>query len=284
MNATILPLSQVRVAIVGLGLMGGSLAMALKGKCAALYGIDPDRTALELARRQKIVDYADSDPDRILPEADLVVLAAPVPVILTLLDQLPDLTPNPCAVLDLGSTKQLIVEAMHRLPKRFDPIGGHPLCGKEKLSLTNAEQTLFSGAPFLLTPLERTTPRALSVVRQMIETVGARAVVLEPAGHDRILAVTSHLPFLLASALTLAMPTEAAALIGPGLKSASRLAGTSSSMMLGVLQSNRENVLNALHEFQGIVAEIEALISSDDRYRLEAMLNEAQSKYRALIQ
>jgi len=126
----------------------------LKGKCAALFGIDPHQATLELALSQHIVDYADSDPAKLLPDADLVILAAPVPAILTLLEQLPAFTSNRCIVMDLGSSKRLIVEAMSRLPERFDPIGGHPICGKEKLSLANAERTLYYAAPFLLTPLE----------------------------------------------------------------------------------------------------------------------------------
>ena len=264
--------------------MGGSLALALKGKCAALFGIDPHQATLELACRQNIVDLADSDPAKLLADADVIVLAAPVPAILTLLEQLPSLMSNPCIVLDLGSTKQLIVEAMSRLPERFDPIGGHPICGKEKLSLANAERTLYYAAQFLLTPLKRTTPRALSAAHQIIEAVGAKAILLDALEHDRILASTSHLPFLLSSALTLATPNDVAPFIGPGFKSASRLAGTSSSMMIGVLQSNRENVFNALHEFQNQLAEIESAISANDFPQLESVLNNAKNKYQTFIQ
>jgi prephenate dehydrogenase len=143
MNEPDFNLAQSKIAIIGLGLMGGSLALALKGKCAALYGIDPDRATLDLACRQQIVDQADSDPAKLLPKADLLVLSAPVPAILTLLEGLPSQMPAPCIVLDLGSAKKLIVEAMSRLPERFDPIGGHPICGKENLSLANAERTLY---------------------------------------------------------------------------------------------------------------------------------------------
>jgi prephenate dehydrogenase len=277
-------LSESKIAIIGLGLMGGSLAWALKGKCAALFGIDPHQATLELALSQHIVDYADCDPAKLLPEADLVILAAPVPAILTLLEQLPRFISKRCIVLDLGSTKRLIVEAMSRLPERFDPIGGHPICGKEKLSLANAERTLYYAAPFVLTPLERTTPRALSAANQIIEAIGAKATILDAVEHDRILASTSHLPFLLSSALVLATTGDVSPFVGTGYKSTSRLAGTSSSMMLGVLQSNRENVLIALHEFQNQLAEIESAISANDFPRLESILNQAQSKYRTLIQ
>jgi prephenate dehydrogenase len=168
---------------------------------------------------------------------------------------------------------------MSRLPENFDPIGGHPICGKEKLSLANAERTLYYAAPFLLTPLERTSPRAISAAHQIIEAIGAKAKTLEAVEHDRILASTSHLPFLISSALALATPNDVAPFVGPGFKSTSRLAGTSSSMMLGVLQSNRENVLNALHGMQNQLADIESALSSDDFSKLESILNESQSKY-----
>ncbi|MBK7318290.1 prephenate dehydrogenase [Candidatus Villigracilis affinis] len=274
-------LAESKIAIIGLGLMGGSLALGLRGKCAALYGIDPHLPTLELALSQHIVDYADSDPAKLLPEVDLVILSAPVPAILTLLEQLPTFTPNSCIVMDMGSTKRLVVEAMSKLPERFDPIGGHPICGKEKLSLANAERTLYYAAPFLLTPLERTSSRAISAANQIIEALGAKGKTLDAVEHDRILASTSHLPFLISSALALTTPADVTPFVGPGFKSTSRLAGTSSSMMLGVLQSNRENVLNALHGMQSQLAEIEAALSSEDFAKLESLLNDAQAKYQS---
>lgn len=277
-------LAESKIAIIGLGLMGGSLALGLRGKCASLYGIDPHLPTLELALSQHIVDYADSDPAKLLPEADLVILSAPVPAILTLLEKLPAYTPNPCIVMDLGSTKRLVVDAMSKLPERFDPIGGHPICGKEKLSLANAERTLYYAAPFLLTPLERTSSRALSAANQIIEALGAKGKVLDAIDHDRILASTSHLPFLISSALARTTPEDVAPFVGPGFKSTSRLAGTSSSMMLGVLQSNRENVLNALHGMQAELAQIESALSAGDFEKLESLLNEAQSKYQIFTQ
>ena len=277
-------LAESKIAIIGLGLMGGSLALGLRGKCAALYGCDPHLPTLELALSQHIVDYADSDPAKLLPEVDLVILSAPVPAILTLLEQLPAFTSNPCIVMDMGSTKRLIVESMSRLPERFDPLGGHPICGKEKLSLANAERTLYYAAPFLLTPLERTSARALSAAHQIVEALGAKASTLDATEHDRILASTSHLPFLISSALALATPQDVTPFVGPGFKSTSRLAGTSSSMMLGVLQSNRENVLNALRGMQSQLAEIESSLASGNFSNLESMLNEAQAKYQSFTQ
>jgi prephenate dehydrogenase len=275
-------LSRSTIAIIGLGLMGGSLALALKGKCGAVHGIDPDPATLEMARQQNIVDRADSDPARLLPGAEVVILATPVPVIMTLLEQLPAFMPDPCIVLDLGSTKRLIVEAMSHLPERFNPIGGHPLCGKEKLTLANAERTLFYATPFLLTPLERTSARALSAALQLIEAVGAKAVMLDAVEHDRALASTSHLPFLLSSALVLATSAEVAPFIGPGFKSVSRLAGTSSSMMLGVLQSNRENVIEGVHRFRASLDEIETALEEGNDSQLQSLLTRTETQFAVL--
>jgi prephenate dehydrogenase len=276
-------LSKSKIAIIGLGLMGGSLALALKGKCAAVYGIDPDHSTLEMARRQTIVDRAESESATLLPSADIIILAAPVPAILTLLERLPINMPSSCIVLDIGSTKQLIVEAMSRLPERFDPIGGHPLCGKEKLSLANAERTLYYATQFLLTPLERTSSRALSAAHQIIEAIGAKAILLDAVEHDRILASTSHLPFLLSSALALATPEDIAPLIGPGFKSTSRLAGTSSSMMFGVLQSNRENVIEVIHHYLEVLGEIESTLEARNDIQLQTLLNNAVARYAQLM-
>jgi len=276
-------LQNAKVAIVGLGLMGGSLALALRGKCDALYGIDTDPATLELALAKQIVDQADSDPIKLLPQADLAILATPVPAIIDFIQKLPSFIQKPCIVLDLGSTKRDIVQAMSLLPERFDPIGGHPICGKEKLGLENADANLYQGAPFLVTALERTTIRAKSTVEQIVSIIGARLIEMDARDHDHILAATSHLPFLISSALALSTPPEFAPFIGTGFKSTSRLAGTSSHMMFGVLQSNRENILPAIQTFQNSLSQLESALQSENYKQLELLLNQSQSAYQSLV-
>ena len=276
-------LQNAKVAIVGLGLMGGSLALALKGKCAALYGIDSQRATLELALAKKIVDEAASDPAKLLPRADLVILATPVPAILDFIQKLPALTQNPCIVLDLGSTKRDILQAMAALPERFDPIGGHPICGKEKLGLENAAANLYQNAPFVVTVLERTTGRARAAIEKIISIVGARLLEMAAEDHDRILASTSHLPFLLSSALALSTPQEFVSFVGTGFKSTSRLAGTPAHMTMGILQTNRENILNAIQSFRGSLNRIEAALQNEDYPHLEHILNQSRAAYQSLI-
>jgi prephenate dehydrogenase len=275
-------LQDSRIAIVGLGLMGGSLALALKGRCAALYGVDSDQATVELALAKKVVDQADRDPATLLPQADLVILATPVPVILEFLQKLPSLLQKPCIVLDLGSTKRDILNAMAALPDYFDPIGGHPICGKEKLGLENAETNLFHSAPFVIAALDRTTPRARSAMQQIIAAIGARLIEIPAAEHDRVLAFTSHFPFLLSSALALATPSECSAFIGTGFRSTSRLAGTPPRMMMGILRSNRDNILNAVQFFRRSLDEIEDALQKENFAELENILNQSRSSYQSL--
>jgi len=277
-------LGDSRIAIIGLGLMGGSLALVLKGKCAALYGIDSNRATLELAIDKRIVDQADTDPAKLLAQADLVILATPVPAIIDFIQKLPSFVQEPCIVLDLGSTKKDILEAMSFLPEHFDPIGGHPICGKEKLGLENADVNLYQGAPFVLTPLERTTRRARNSAEQIISVVGAHLIEMDAGEHDRALAFTSHLPFLLSSALALSTPLEYSPFIGTGFQSTSRLAGTPSSITLGILQSNRENVLNAVSAFQKQLSEIHTKLASNDFQTLKGILNHSHDAYHSLLE
>lgn len=276
-------LSDFRVAIVGLGLMGGSLGLALRGRCAALYGVDPDPSALSLAMAQGVVARAASDPKAILPEADVVILAAPVGIILDYLVNLPELHPGPAIVLDIGSTKGHVTQAMQALPSRFDPVGGHPMCGKEVGGLANAEASIFQGATFAFTPLERTSRRARSFCGQLAAALGAIPLWLDASSHDRWTASTSHLPYLLANTLAAGIPIESAPLIGPGFRSTARLAVTSPRMMRDILATNQENVLTALARFKQRLDQVEALISQGNFDTLEALLEQGAEHYQAIL-
>ena len=276
-------LQDANIAIIGLGLMGGSLALSLKERCRRLSAFDSHLPTLELARRQEIVHFTESDPAKVLADADLVILACPVPAILDWIKRLPEYIQNPCIVLDIGSSKRTIVAALETLPENFDPIGGHPICGRERLSLANAERFLYRDAPFVLTSLSRTSKRASSAALQIVEALGGEPVWLDADDHDRILAATSHLPYLLSSALAHATMEEAAPLVGPGFRSTARLAGTSSSMMLGVLLSNADNVLSSITRFRQSLDIIESALLDEDQDALKIALDNARGQYLSLV-
>jgi prephenate dehydrogenase len=276
-------LKEANIALIGLGLMGGSLALSLKERCRRLSAYDSHPPTLELARRQEIVHLAESDPAKTLADADLVILACPVPSIVAWTERLPEYIHHSCLVLDIGSSKRTIVTALETLPSNFDPIGGHPICGRERLSLENAERFLYRDAPFVLTPLERTSENARSAALQIVEVLGANPIWLNADDHDRILSDTSHLPYLLSSALALATPDDCAPLTGPGFRSSARLAGTPSSMMLGVLQSNADNVLESVHRLQKKLSSIEAVLVDNNPDHLQSILDNARAHYHQLI-
>jgi prephenate dehydrogenase len=271
-------LENTKIAIIGLGLMGGSLALALKGKCAELVAVDENPVVRMTALQMGIVSRVDEDPRKILPSADLVILSTPVPAILKWLTFLPDYIPRQCIVLDVGSSKEAIIQAMNQLPERFEAIGGHPICGKEILSIENAEATLYENAPFVISLSERVSLRACMAALQIIGAIGARPLWMDAVTHDRVLAFTSHLPFLLASALTLSAPADASSLVGPGFNSTSRLASTPSSMMLGVLQTNRKNILEAISVFRFNLNLFEDAFLSQDYQELDNILENARQK------
>ncbi len=275
-------LSASRVALWGLGLMGGSLAMALKGHCARIDGIDADPETVALAQEWGVVERGSTRPEDVLPNADLVILATPVRVILAQLADLPRLHPGQAVVMDLGSTKQAIMAAMAALPDRFDPLGGHPMSGKEKSSLRYAEASVYRGAPFALTALPRTSQRARQLGEELVRAVQARPLWIDPAQHDRWVAATSHLPYLLSSALARCTPPEAAPLVGSGFRSTARLAGSSTRMMADILATNRQNIRAALARFRSELDQYDALLEAGALDEMVERMNEGVERYQKL--
>jgi prephenate dehydrogenase len=273
----IVSLGQCRIAIMGLGLMGGSLAMALNGKVGEIVGIDPDPNALQMAEDKRVCDHLDSHPGNLLKTVDLLILAMPVRKIIQVLTELPDLHPGSPVVMDLGSTKVDIVNAMRCLPTRFDPLGAHPMCGKEKSTLAAADANLFKESPFVFTRLERSSNRACSLAEQIAEAVQSKPLWLDAESHDKWVASTSHLPYLVACALASVTPIEASLLAGSGYASTTRVATTSPDMMLDVLLTNRGNVLAGLNAFRQQLDDIQTYLDNKDFDALKGLLHNAAS-------
>lgn len=275
-------LQHTRVGIVGLGLMGGSLALALRGYVPYLLGVDRQPATRQAALRDGIVDEAVEALTPDAPPVDLLVLATPVRAILDLLTRLPALRPDGCAVLDLGSTKRAVVAAMSALPERFPAIGGHPMCGKETAGLAAAAADLYRGQTFVLCPLPAAPPAAEQLARQLIAAIGARPVVLDAAEHDATVAAVSHLPYLLAGALMRGAADERLwAISASGFRDTARLAGSDPRMMLDILLTNREAVLDTLREVETELAAVREALARGDEAALAEWLSAAQVAYAA---
>ncbi|GAB4529506.1 MAG: hypothetical protein Fur0018_16110 [Anaerolineales bacterium] len=254
--------SPLRIGFFGFGLMGGSLALALRPHCAEIHACDADAHTRTLA--EGMVDSVCAHPADLLPRVDLLILAAPVRVNLRLLADLPRMWDAPLMLLDIGSTKRVVVEAMQSMPAHFDPLGGHPMCGKEVSGLAHADPDMFRGAPFAFVHLERTSSRLRSLAQNLAERIGARPLWLDAATHDRWVAATSHLPYLVATALKQATPAEAAPLIGPGFRSTTRLAASNPVMMGDILLTNCEPILQALARFREALDALEATLRMEE--------------------
>ncbi len=261
-------LPHARVAILGLGLMGGSIAYALSGKCAALIGIDPDAQTLRLADASGIFQELHAQPAVITTPVDVWILAAPVRSILAILAEMSHWKSRGGIVLDLGSTKAQIIQAMRTLPGAFDPLGGHPMCGKEQNSFTHAEAGLFRGATFAFCRLERSSSQVIQFAEELVRAIGAAPLWLNAESHDQWTAATSHLPYLIANALAAATPLQVAPLIGPGFRSTTRVAGSNSGMMLDILLTNRSQILTAAASFQDTFQKLLALLEADGEQEL----------------
>ncbi|MGB9672746.1 MAG: prephenate dehydrogenase, partial [Anaerolineales bacterium] len=275
-------LSDCRVLIVGLGLMGGSLALALKGKCKDIVGFDKDETTCEFAQNHQLVSQAFSSFEN-LPAVDLIILAIPVGGIVRMLSEINRVIENPAVVLDIGSTKQVICQEMEKLAERFDPIGGHPMCGKERLGIQNADASIFVNAPFALVPLERTSEDAKNLVSQLVQSIGSQGIWIDAEIHDRWVAAVSHVPYLLASALTLGTPIESSMLIGSGFRSSSRLAATSTTMMADVLKTNRRQILQAMKKVEEEWKILYQLLENEQDEPLINRLDQAALKLNTML-
>jgi prephenate dehydrogenase len=267
------------IAILGLGLIGGSIAMGLRGHVRKILGVDNDPLTCQIATAKGIVDTASEDIRQILPQADILLVATPVSTAIELISTLPSVhNGTPLMVMDVTSTKSRIMAAMETLPPNFDIIGGHPLAGKEKLGICNAEKEMLYGATFTLTASERTTERTKSLALELVKAIGCKPFWIDAKTHDHNLAATSHAPHLLAVALTHATEKEYARLSGGGLSSATRLASTPTSMMLSMVMTNAENTIAKLRQTQAEIDKIIALMEAGDEESLESLLIASRAK------
>ena len=283
-------LEERAVAIVGLGLMGGSLGMALRAKraCREVIGVARRPETLSLAEQLGAVDRAATELS-IVAEADVVVLATPVRTIVELLPSVGGLVRPGCLVMDLGSTKAAIGRAMDALPKQVHAIGGHPMCGKETSGLAAAESTLYRGRVFVLTPLDRTDRKALSLAHELVNAIGARPVVLAPERHDRLVAATSHLSYLMACGLVQAAEELAEGdpmlweLAASGFRDSSRLAASDVTMMVDTLLTNREAVLGALDACTARLDRLMEMVRDADEKGLREALRDTRERRRSVF-
>lgn len=283
------------IAIIGLGLMGGSLALALRaaeealphqGAPVRILGITRSRATLDAALARGAIDTG-SDQLTTARDADLLVLGAPVRTILHQLPLLAEIARDGALVLDMGSTKEAVVRAMNQLPERIFAVGGHPMCGKEVAGFAAAEADLFRDKLFVLTPTSRSTPQALGGARALAEMIGSRVIELDAARHDRLVGAVSHLPYLAAANLVNTVEALAAQddrvweIAASGFRDTTRVAASDEQMILDILMTNRENVVAQMREYARRFGEFADALADGDEAALRARIERAAQTRRA---
>ena len=266
-------LAASRITIVGLGLMGGSLAGALKGRCRAVVGVDARPETLAIAEAHQLVDET-MDLRSAVSSADIVVLATPVRVIMDLIPKISPWLARGALLMDLGSTKGQILEVMAETPEHVEVLGGHPMCGKELSGIEAADPALFRERTFILSPLSRTSEEAVALGRELVLAVGALPLLIEGERQDYLVGTLSHLPYLLACSLVSTADATTSAdplawqIVAGGYRDTSRVAGSDVEMWVDILTTNREHVVAAAEACRTQLDLLVEMIAADDKAAL----------------
>ena len=257
-----------KVTIVGLGLIGGSIGMAIKQKqLARVIGLTRDKSKAALAVKLKAVDYASTNIRGLIQDADIIFICYPIHLIIPEIKKLVQFMKPGMIITDVGSTKELIVkEAEKAMPRGVYFVGGHPMAGKEKVGLEEAEKDLLEGKNYILTKTSRTNDRALNTLKSLISKLGAKVHVLSPAVHDSIVAGISHMPVAVAAALVSSvlgsgkLSDDMVDFAASGFQDTTRIASGDPDLGTDMFTTNKKAVLASLSSFKKALSEIEKLI------------------------
>ncbi len=274
----------MRLAVVGTGLMGASVGLAAKRAGVDwVGGYDVDDSAAVAARERGAVDDVGTLRG-ILADAELAVVAAPVAVLRSLVEEVLEQAPEGCTVTDVGSTKDWSLN----LPSRF--VGGHPVCGREARGAAYAAPDLFDGATWFLTPVSATDPERYRAVHGFVASLGAVPVAIDPRAHDRLVALTSHLPHALANLLVNQAgagrieghdPLLAA---GGSLRDMTRVAGANPRIWVDIFLDNGPELAEALADHRRRVEQLEVALAERDAGKLARWIAEAAENRRRMLE
>ncbi len=270
-----------KVAIIGMGLIGGSIGKALlkRGLADEVIGVCRRQSSLDRAIKEKTLTKGFVDNyEEALPGAELIFLATPVHTIKEVMDKIGNITGPDTIVTDVGSTKGEIVEYAKKFKDKFSFVGGHPLAGSEKSGVEYADSDLFEGSLCILTKGEDTRKGDLEKTRQLWESLGAVVNVISPEEHDRILSFTSHLPHVLAFCLAGVQEKDWMKFASTGFKDTTRVASSDPMLWADIFMDNRENVLKAIERLK---EELE-LIGRDIKEGHKEDLIEKLNKYKQI--
>ncbi|HEY0388882.1 MAG TPA: prephenate dehydrogenase/arogenate dehydrogenase family protein [Gaiellales bacterium] len=277
----------MRIAVIGLGLIGGSLALAATARGDEVVAADPDARAGEIGlERGAIARFAASTAEA-MDGADMAFVCGPVAEVPALAREALDAAPAACTVSDVGSTKGRVVELLGGSPQF---VGGHPVCGSEARGVANARPELFEGATWFLTPVAETDPAAHRRLHTFVSSLGARPVAIDPDAHDRLMALTSHLPHALANVLVNQAGAgrvdghDPLAAVGGSFRDMTRVAGANPRVWVDIFLDNAAAVREALAEHRRRLEQVESALEAGDAGFLARWIGEAAGNRRRMLE
>ncbi|MEX2139295.1 MAG: prephenate dehydrogenase [Pirellulales bacterium] len=267
------------VAIVGVGLIGGSIGLALRERKLArqVVGVGRRPESLQKAKAAGAVQRATQDLAEGVRDAELVVVCTPVRSIARHVREAAAACPEGALLTDAGSTKSSIVRQLNgALPRSVAFVGSHPLAGSEKIGCEHARANLFDGRVVVVTPTRKTREEDLQRTADFWSALGASVMVMSPAAHDRALAATSHLPHLVAAALARSTSEQDLPLTAGGWRDCTRIAAGDVELWTQILLDNPDNLLKALGRLERSLAGFRAAIERGNERRLDRLLKEAK--------
>jgi prephenate dehydrogenase len=278
----------VRIAVLGVGLIGGSIGLAVRERLdsAEVAGFDPAPGVLDVARERGAVDLAAASVADAVGGADACFVCAPVGALADLVAEALASADAGCVVTDVGSTKRVVAEAA--ADPRF--VGGHPIAGAETSGVEAARADLFDGAAWYLTPGERTEGLLYERLHRILVGFGAQTIAIDPETHDRLVATVSHLPHVLANVLvsqaarTLTEVGEALPRVGPSFRDATRVAGANPAIWTDIYSANREAIAAEIEETVERLGRVAAALRSNDGGAIETWNDVARDDRRRLLE
>lgn len=270
-----------KAVIIGTGLIGASLGLDLKKRrlAAQITGISRRKKNAEFSKKIGSIDHVTTSLDAVR-DADLVILATPVDLIIDIGLKISKKIKQGCIVIDVGSSKEKIVSRLSRTIPNF--IGCHPLAGSEKRGALNLQSGIFDGSVCIIAPDDLTNKVALNKIKTLWKKLGSKIVIFTPKKHDQVLALISHLPHLVAFSLMKAIPNKILKFGAGGLKDSTRIAASDPELWSQIFLSNRVNLLGAIGAFQKELATVKLALKNRDKKHLTNILGFARDKRKKL--
>jgi len=261
------------VAIVGMGLIGGSLAKAIRKIpwIKTIIGIDTDENVLNLALKQGVLDRVSKDIDSSISDSDIVFVCTPVEKIIKCVKKLNDFIKKDCIVTDTGSIKGNIVFEIEKLNGDFVFVGGHPMCGSEKAGFEVSRGHLFENAYYILTPSEHSKETAVKVLEEIIIEIGAIPVIIDNRKHDLVTGAISHFPHVVSAAIVNTVnkldgkENYMRTLAAGGFKDITRISSSNPEMWKNIVIKNKDNIYEILDSFVGLIKEFKDCLLRNDQ-------------------